>query len=148
MTRAQKLLPVIELAKQDAEATQLKLAQANRQLHREQQQLHELQHYREEYLQRFRRVDPQIVSARKALDLRAFLVQLEQAIVLQEQQVQKQHNQVLQQQQAWRQARQKMQAMQTLMERYQQHEVLSASRREQVLNDEFSVSLWRRQRKR
>jgi len=144
MARAQKLIPVIDMARRETEKAQLQLADANRLLHQEQQQLQDLQHYRQVYLQRFRSADPQIMTARKAIELRSFLVQLDQAIQLQESQVRQYLNQSEHKQQIWLQARSKQQAMETLMERYQQQDMQQQQRREQILTDEFSAQLWRR----
>ncbi len=144
MARAQKLIPVIDMARREVEKAQLQLADANRLLHQEQQQLQDLQHYRQVYLQRFRSADPQVMSARKAIELRSFLVQLDQAIQLQESQVRQYLGQSQHKQQIWLQARSKQQAMETLMERYQEQDMQQQQRREQMLTDEFSAQLWRR----
>ena len=146
MARAQKLIPVIDLARRETEQAQMQLADANRLLHQEQQQLQELQQYRQDYLQRFRSGDPQSMPARKAIELRSFLVQLDQAIQLQEKQVRQYLGQSQHKQQIWLQARSKQQAMETLMERYQQQDLQQQLRREQVLSDEYSVQLWRRKK--
>lgn len=144
MARAQKLIPVIDMARLQTEQAQLHLAEANRLLYQEQQQLQDLQHYRQEYLQRFRGSDPQKMPARKAIELRSFLVQLDQAIQLQEQQVRQYLSQTQNKQQIWLQARSKQQAVETLMTRYQQLERQGEQQREQRDNDEFSAQLWRR----
>ncbi len=144
MARAQKLIPVVDMARRETEQAQLQLADANRLLHQEQQQLQDLQQYRQQYLQRFRNADPQVMSARKAIELRSFLVQLDQAIQLQEKQVRQYLGQSQHKQQIWLQARSKQQAMETLMERYQQQDQQQQQRREQMLTDEFSAQLWRR----
>lgn len=144
MTRSQKLQPVVELARQETEKQVIQLAQANQQHNQAQKQLDDLRQYRQEYLQRFRQNDPLVMPARKALELRNFLMQLDQAIALQEEQVKQFLVQATQQQQQWIKARSKQLAMQTLLERYQQAEIQQQQRQEQRLNDEFSVQQWRR----
>lgn len=144
MSRSKKLQPVVKLARQETEQAVIKLAQVNRLCHQEQRQLHDLQHYRQEYLQRFRGADPLVMPARKAIELRNFLAQLDQAIALQEQQVKQILAQVTHQQQQWTQARSKQHAMQSLLERYQQEETQRQQRQEQRLSDEYSAQLWRR----
>lgn len=144
MARAQKLIPVIDMARRETEQAQLQLSDVNRLLHQEQQQLQDLQHYRQVYLQRFRSADPQVMSARKAIELRSFLVQLDQAIQLQESQVRQFLSQSKHKQQIWLQARSKQQSMETLLERYQQEDMQQQQRREQLLTDEFSAQIWRR----
>lgn len=146
MTRSKKLQPVVALARQETEQAVTKLAQANRLLHQEQLQLHDLQNYRQEYLQRFRGADPLVMPARKAIELRNFLAQLDQAIALQEQQVKQFLSQVMQHQQLWVKANSKQHAMQSLLERYQQEENQRQQRQEQRMSDEYSAQLWRRRK--
>lgn len=144
MARAQKLMPVINLARRETDQAQQQLTDANMLFNQEQRQLQDLQKYRQDYLQRFRTADQQTMSSKKALELRAFLMQLDQAIQLQETQVQKFQVQVQHKQQLWQQARNKQHAMETLMERYQREEQHQQQRKEQLASDEFSAQLWRR----
>lgn len=87
MSRTRKLDPVIDMARKTTESELIKLGEQNALLQREQNQLDDLMQYRDEYLARFRQGDPMQMSAKKALDLRGFLAQLDQAIQAQQLQV-------------------------------------------------------------
>lgn len=148
MTRAAKLIPVIDMAARETDAAMQELARSNNVLQREQQQLAELQRYRDEYLQRFRQQDrQQQMSARKAVDLRAFLAQLEQTIRLQQSHVEHCLQQTQKQQTRWLQAKSKQQAIETLQQRYQADDARRQQKQEQRLADEHTAQLWARKPK-
>lgn len=148
MSRARKLNPVIDMARKATESELIKLGEQNALLQREQNQLDDLIQYREEYLSRFRQGDPMQMSAKKALDLRGFLAQLDQAIQAQEHQVNQSLQVVNRQQQNWLQARNKEQALDTLMARYRADEERIEQKREQRENDEHTNAMWLRSRRR
>lgn len=147
MSRARKLDPVIEMARKTTESELVKLGKHNALLQHEQNQLEELQRYRDEYLARFRQGDAQQMSAKKALDLRSFLAQLDQAIHAQQLQVEQNRQAVEKQQQTWLQVRIKEQALDSLKARYHADEQLNAQRREQRENDEYTNAMWLRSRR-
>ncbi|GAB4288044.1 MAG: flagellar export protein FliJ [Methylophaga sp.] len=147
MSRARKLDPVIEMARKATESELVKLGKHNALLQHEQNQLEELQRYRDEYLARFRQGDAQQMSAKKALDLRSFLAQLDQAIHAQQLQVEQNRQAVEKQQQTWLQVRIKEQALDSLKARYHADEQLNAQRREQRENDEYTNAMWLRSRR-
>lgn len=144
MSRARKLDPVIEMARKATETELVKLGETNALLVQEQNQLDELMRYRDEYLARFRHDDPMVMSARKALELRGFLAQLDQAIHAQQLQVSQSQQRVNNQQNQWLEARNKEQALDSLMARYQADEQLKQQRREQRDNDEHTNAMWLR----
>jgi flagellar FliJ protein len=113
-----------------------------------QNQLDDLLRYRDEYLARFREDDPMLMSARKALELRGFLAQLDQAIQAQQLQVNQSQQLLGRQQQNWQQARNKEQALDALMDRYRADEQQRQLRQEQRENDEHTNARWLRQRRR
>jgi flagellar FliJ protein len=147
MSRTRKLNPVIDMARKATESELIKLGEQNALLQREQNQLDELIQYRDEYLSRFRQGDPMQMSAKKALDLRGFLAQLDQAIQAQEHQVNQSLQVVNRQQQNWVQARNKEQALDTLMARYRADEERIEQKREQRENDEHTNAMWLRARR-
>ena len=146
MSRSRKLTPVVTMARQATETELLKLGEVNAMLQHDQQQLDELIRYRDEYLTRFREENSMVNSVKKALDLRGFLAQLDQAIQAQQYQVDSSRSRVEQQRQSWLQARNKEQAMDTLVARYQAEEVQKQQRREQRDNDEHTTTIWARKR--
>lgn len=147
MSRTRKLDPVIELARKATEAELIRLGETNAVLQQEQNQLDELMRYRDEYLSRFRRDDPLVMSAKKALDLRGFLAQLDQAIHAQQMQVRHSRQLLDKQRQNWLQAKNKEQAIDSLMARYRADERVTLQRREQRDNDEHTNAVWLRRRR-
>jgi flagellar FliJ protein len=139
-----KLDPVIDIARKRTESELVKLGQSNALLQHEQNQLDDLMQYRDDYLARFRRDDPLVMSAKKALELRGFLAQLDQAIHAQQLQVNQSQSLVDRQQQNWLQARNKEQALDSLMAKYQANEQHQQQRREQRDNDEHTTAIWLR----
>lgn len=142
MKRSKKLSPVVEIAVKAAEAALMKVGEANAEWQQDKQQLDDLHQYKGEYLAKFRRGDSLMISAQKMLELRAFLVQLDQAIAVQQEQVENSYKRVQYQQGLWLQARTKEQAMQTLVGRYKAEESLQEVRQEQLDNDEHNTSQW------
>lgn len=147
MSRTRKLDPVIDMARKATESELIKLGEHNALLQREQNQLDDLMQYREEYLSRFRQGDPMQMSAKKALDLRGFLAQLDQAIQAQQVQVNQSRQVVERQQENWLQARNKEQALDSLMARYRADENVKQQRHEQRENDEHTNAMWLRSRR-
>jgi flagellar FliJ protein len=144
MSRANKLLPVKEMAQRQTENELAKLGQLNGALSRARSQLDELMHYRNEYLSRFRRSDIQTLPAKKNLELRAFLTHLDQAIQGQQQQVQQSQERVNLQQQQWQHAKNKEQAIDNLMIRYEAETALKQLKKEQRDSDEHTNAIWLR----
>lgn len=144
MSRTRKLDPVIEMARKVTQSELVKLGESNALLQRDQNQLDDLIRYRDEYLAKFRRDDPMVMSAKKALELRGFLAQLDQAIHAQQLQVNQSRQQLNKQQQNWLQAKNKEQALDALMARYHADEQTRQQRREQHENDEHTTAMWLR----
>ncbi|MBL4638133.1 MAG: flagellar export protein FliJ [Proteobacteria bacterium] len=142
MKRSKKLSPVVEVAVKAAERALLKVGEENTVWQQDKQQLDDLYRYKGEYLAKFRQGDSLMISAQKMLELRAFLVQLDQAIAAQQQQVENSYKRVQYQQTLWLQARTKEQAMQTLVGRYKAEESQQEVRQEQLDNDEHNTSQW------
>lgn len=147
MSRSRKLNPVIDMARKATENELIKLGETNALLQQEQMQLDDLIGYRQEYLNRFRQDDPTLMSAKKALDLRGFLAQLDQAIQAQQVQVTLSQTRVQSQQKNWLEAKNKEQAIDTLMERYKTDEKQQQQRHEQRENDEHTNAMWLRRHK-
>jgi len=147
MTRASKLIPVIEMASRDTDKAMQSLVQANNVFEQEKHQLNDLLRYREEYLQQFRQGDALQMSARKAIDLRSFLAQLDHAIRLQQSHVENCYSQIQQQQQIWLQAKNKLRSIESLKDRYQNEAEQRQQKLEQRLADEHTAMLWARRHK-
>jgi len=87
------------------------------------------------------------MSARKAIDLRNFLAQLDQAIRLQQSQVERCFVQTQKQQQRWLEARNKQRSIESLKDRYQNEAEQRQQKLEQRLADEHTAMLWARRHK-
>jgi len=142
MKRSKRLTPVVDIAAKETEAALTKVGQANTAWLQDKNQLEELKRYKGEYLAKFRQGDSLVMSAQKVLELRSFLVQLDQAIQAQEFQVKERHLQLEQQRVVWQQVRSKEQAMHALVGRYQDEELQQELRQEQLENDERNTSQW------
>lgn len=146
MKRSQRLTPVIDIAVKETKAALVKVGEANTVWLQDKQQLDDLHRYKGEYLAKFREGDPLTMSAQKVLELRQFLVQLDQAIAAQEQQVDIRLRFLEQQRMQWQQSRVKEQSIYTLIKRYQYDELQVENKREQQENDERNTSQWLRNR--
>lgn len=147
MTRASKLIPVIEMAGRETDRAMQSLVQANNVLEQEKHQLNDLLRYREEYLQQFRQGDALQMSARKAIDLRSFLAQLDNAIRMQQRHVEHCFMQTQKQRQLWLEAKNKQRSIESLKERYQKEDEQRQHKLEQRLADEHTAMLWARKHK-
>ncbi|HEC59622.1 hypothetical protein LCGC14_0713220 [marine sediment metagenome] len=147
MKRSKRLSPVVLIAAKDTEAALIKVGSANAAWLADKEQLDDLNRYRAEYLDRFRRGDTLVMSAQKVLELRSFLVHLDQAIEAQTQQVKTRSATLARHRLVWQQARSKEQAMQSLIDRYQDEEFKQEARQEQLDNDERNTSQWVRRRR-
>ncbi len=146
MKRSQRLLPVIKLAEQAELDALTALGQVNTTWHQDQRQLEDLHHYKGEYLQRFRQGEVSMLGTQKMMELRAFLLQLDQAIKAQQQQVEQSLEAVEYQKTIWMEKRSKAQAIRLLAERYQGEELSYELRRELLENDEYNTTKWLRNR--
>tara|TARA_R110001606_G_scaffold395213_1_gene567038 strand:- start:24057 stop:24500 length:444 start_codon:yes stop_codon:yes gene_type:complete len=142
MKRSKRLSPVVVIAAKDTEAALVKVGAANVAWLADKEQLDDLHRYRAEYLDRFRRGDALVMSAQKILELRSFLVHLDQAIEAQSQQVKARYTALARNRVLWQQANSKEQAMQSLVDRYQDEELKQEARQEQLDNDERNTSQW------
>ena len=142
MKRSKRLSPVVVIAAKNTEAALIKVSVANGAWLADKEQLDDLHRYRAEYLDRFRRGDTLIMSAQKVLELRSFLVHLDQAITAQTQQVKARYAALQRYRVLWQQASYKEQTMQSLVGRYQDEEFKQQARQEQLDNDERNTSQW------
>jgi len=147
MKRSQRLNPVVELAAKASEAALVRVGEANATWIGDKAQLDDLVTYKGEYLARFRNGEQLAMSAQKVMELRAFLVQLDQAIAAQERQVKQSLDNLHQEQMMWKTVRSKEQAVQSLVERYQQEEIQAELKQEQLENDERNTAQWHRKAK-
>lgn len=144
MKRSKKLKPVVDIKVKATEDALLEVGKANAIWQKDKDQLDDLNRYKGEYLALFRQRDALVMSAQKVLELRGFLIQLDQAIHAQEQQVKISQGGVLAQQKIWLKVRSKERAIQSLVSRYQADENYQQEKEEQRASDEHTTSLWLR----
>lgn len=147
MKRSQRLNPIVELAEKATETALIRVGEANAIWLRDTEQLEELGRYKGEYLAKLRSGEQLSMSAQKVLELRGFLVQLDQAIEVQRQQVERSLTTLQQQQTFWKTTRSKEQAMQSLVGRYHHEEIQVELKQEQLDNDERNTLQWIRKPK-
>jgi|SRR5699024_6242791 len=141
MKRAQRLQPVIDMA-QDAEREAAgKLGQCQTALQQAQQQLHNLQQYRNDYQQQWIDQGQTGVSGQWLLNYQRFLSQLEVAIAQQENSLAWHENNVSVSQKKWQQAYARLEGLRKLVQRYRDEAQKAADKQEQKLLDEMAQRL-------
>jgi flagellar FliJ protein len=147
MKRSQRLSPVVDIAHRKTDEALKLLGESNALWQREQQQLTDLENYKQEYLDKLRQGGTLSMTARKVLEFRGFLEQLDNAIRAQQQQVNASLQRLTLHQKQWQQAHSKEQAMQSLVNRYVQDELQVELKQEQNDTDERNTSQWSRRQK-
>lgn len=138
MNRSQRMEPVVRVAGRREEDAARDLAQQRDLLARHEQQLEELQGYRNEYLERLRHQGGGGVSASRLQDYRVFLDKLDAAIGQQERIVAHQQREVDRFHQRWMEMRTRCSAMDKAVERMRREERREEERREQLESDEHA----------
>jgi len=135
--RSKRLEPVASHAKRQEEEAAKILAEAQQRVTDSEQQLHQLESFRDEYLQKYKSAGQQPGSVSLLLDYQAFLAKINQGIGQAAQTIQLccQQRDVLKQQ--WLQRKTRTQALESVVEKYQHHESRQESHREQLEMDEF-----------
>lgn len=146
MKRSQRMKPVVDIAQQKTDLALRQLGQSNAQWQQETQQLNDLINYKQEYLNKLRHGE-MTMTAKKVLELRGFLEQLDQAIAAQQAQVDNSLKQLQYHQSLWQQAHSKQKAMTSLVDRYIDTEIKAELKQEQSDADERNTALWLRKPK-
>lgn len=141
MKRAQRLQPVIDMA-QDAEREAAgQLGQCQTALQQAQQQLDNLQQYRNDYQQQWIDQGQSGVSGQWLMNYQRFLSQLEVAITQQENNLAWHENNVSVSQKKWQQAYARLEGLRKLVQRYRDEAQQAADKQEQKLLDEMAQRL-------
>ena len=135
--RSKRLEPVASHAKRQEEDAAKILAEAQQRVTDSEQQLQQLQTFRDEYLQKYKSAGQQSGSVNLLLDHQAFLAKINQGIGQATQTIKLccQQRDLLKQQ--WLQRKTRTQALETVVEKYQRHESRQENHREQLEMDEF-----------
>lgn len=142
--RAQRLLPVIDMAQTAEQEAAAKLRQYQAALQQAQQQLQNLEHYRDDYQQQWIDKGQAGVSGQWLMNYQRFLSQLEVAIEQQQKSLAWHENNVRSSQTVWQQAYARLEGLRKLVQRYREEAQKAADRQEQKLLDEMAQRLMMR----
>lgn len=138
MSRSKRLQPVQRITERREKEAARVLGEYQQQLQQLQQQLLELERYREEYRGHYQQSGRAGITAQRLLQLQQFLANIDQAIEQQQQAISHAELQCEEKKQLWFQARGRTQALEKVAERYSDDERQQQNRREQKENDEFA----------
>ena len=139
--RAQRLLPVIDMAQTAEQEAAAKLRQYQAALQQAQQQLQNLEHYRDDYQQQWIDKGQTGVSGQWLMNYQRFLSQLEVAIEQQQKSLAWHENNVRSSQTLWQQAYARLEGLRKLVQRYREEAQKAADKQEQKLLDEMAQRL-------
>ena len=142
--RAQHLLPVIDMAQTAEQEAAAKLRQYQAALQQAQQQLQNLEHYRDDYQQQWIDKGQAGVSGQWLMNYQRFLSQLEVAIEQQQKSLAWHENNVRSSQTLWQQAYARLEGLRKLVQRYREEAQKAADKQEQKLLDEMAQRLMMR----
>ncbi len=142
--RAQRLLPVIDMAQTAEQEAAAKLRQYQAALQQAQQQLQNLEHYRDDYQQQWIDKGQTGVSGQWLMNYQRFLSQLEVAIEQQQKSLAWHENNVRSSQTLWQQAYARLEGLRKLVQRYREEAQKAADKQEQKLLDEMAQRLMMR----
>lgn len=136
MKRSKRMKPVVRVAENREQQAARALGAAQGRLAQAQQQLAELQHYRDDYRQRFQQAGATGMGAAQLADYQQFLHKLGLAIEQQSQQVAQARREVETRRTQWFTSRGKVRMLDTVVARYRAIEEQQAARQEQREQDE------------
>lgn len=134
---ATRLAPVVHMAEQAEREAVKKMGQAQQQLTQAAGKLQDLEHYRDDYHQRWLAEGGQGVSSQWIINYQRFMAQLETAITQQQRSVLWYQNNLATLRQHWQQCHARLEGLRTLLERQKQEALRLAEKREQKQQDEF-----------
>ena len=136
--RSKRLKPVASHAKSQEQDAARIFAEAQKRVSDSEQQLQQLEGFRDEYLGRYQTASQQLGSVSQLLDYQAFLAKLNQGIGQANNTINicRQQRDILKQQ--WLQRRIRCQALESVVEKYQQDENKQAAYIEQMELEEFT----------
>ncbi len=138
MKKSKRLKPVVRVAESREQQAARALGTAQTRLAQAQQQLQELQCYRDDYRQGFQQAGAAGMGAAQLADYQQFLHKLGQAIEQQGQQIAQATQEVEAKRALWFASRGKVRMLDTVVARYQAIEEQQAARQEQREQDERS----------
>lgn len=143
--RVQRLLPVIDMAKNEEREAAGKLAHYQSALQQAQQQLENLQQYRDDYQQQWIDKGQTGVSGQWLMNYQRFLAQLEVAVEQQNKSLAWHEHNLSQARTVWQQAYARVEGLRKLVQRYRDDAQKSADKQEQKMLDEMAQRLMAQQ---
>ena len=146
MLRSQRLQVVLQLEEQKEQKALEKMAEAQKAVESQRQQIQNLEEYQQEYRNQIRRDQQGVVSVSRLQGWQAFIAQLDQ-VISQQQVVLKQAEDVLNvARQAWQKAYESRSGMEKYIETCRQQEQREMDAREQKIADEAASRMFHRRR--
>ncbi len=133
MTRSERLRPVADMKQREQINSARVLSASIEELKKQQERLAELQHYRDEYLNKYRRMSNEGASIERIRHYQDFISRLDQSLVVQEQKVIDTKRQLEEKKVGWKQARARSDAFDKVVDRYREEE---SQQKEQRLQKE------------
>ena len=143
--RVQRLLPVIDMAKNEEREAAGKLAHYQGALQQAQQQLDNLQQYRDDYQQQWIDKGQTGVSGQWLMNYQRFLSQLEVAVEQQQKSLAWHEHNLNQARTVWQQAYARVEGLRKLVQRYRDDAQKTADKQEQKMLDEMAQRLMAQQ---
>ena len=136
MTGSDRLRPIQHVAEVRERDAARSFGESQRRLEEEQQRLSQLEVYRDEYLQRFRRLQQEGLTVAQLLEYQAFLAKLDAAVRHQAEIVQLRRSDAEGRLAAWTDRRTRSRAMERAVENLADRELQDGERREQKALDD------------
>lgn len=139
MTRSERLRPVADIKQKEQLNSARILSKSIDELKKQQERLLELQHYRDEYLKKYRQMSNQGASIERIRHYQEFISRLDQSIVLQEQRIVVSEHQLEEKKNSWKQARARSDAFDKVVDRYREEENQQKEQRMQKEADDQAL---------
>ncbi len=141
LKRAERLLPVVQMAEREEQDAARALARSQEQLRQGEVKLGELQRYRLDYQQQWLQQGSQGVSGQWLMNYQRFLSQLEVAIGQQQRSIDWLRDNQQRARDLWQQKHVRLEGLRKLVQRYRDEARQAEDRREQRLLDELAQRL-------
>ena len=136
MTGSERLRPIQHVAEVRERDAARSFGESQRRLDEEQQRLSQLEAYRDEYLQRFQRLQQEGLTVAQLLEYQAFLAKLDAAVRHQAEIVQLRRGDAERRREAWTDRRTHSRAMERAVDNLAERELQDGERREQKALDD------------
>lgn len=137
MTKSHRLRPLMKLAKNNEQQAARVLSECRHRLQEQESRLEDLRGYRREYAARLSAVGAAGADAATLQRFKAFLVKLDEAIVLQGKQTERVSRECEEMSRLWSHARVRHKSLNKAVDHYRLAELRRRERHEQQVTDEF-----------